>query len=105
MFRILATLIVGLLTVYISSCGTDEIEEEMPVNFVSATPPGGEIAANASINLTFDNTPTGVTSTIGNVTVVGKTVVIDGPFNPGDLDLTVTWVGGSKELKFHVAGL
>lgn len=107
MFRLLATLIVGLLAVYISSCDPDtaEIEEDVPVNFVSATPPGGDIAGNASITLTFDNEPTGVTSTAGNITVTGKTVVIDGPFNPGDLDFTVAWIGGSKALKFHVTGV
>ncbi len=107
MFRILAILIVGLLAVYISSCGPDtaEIEEDIPVNFVSATPPGGAIQVNGTVTLTFDNEPTGVTSTAGNITVVGKTVLIEGPFKPGDLDFTVTWIGGSKALKFHVTGV
>ena len=107
MFRILATLIVGLLAVYMSSCGPDtvEIEDDIPVNFVSATPPGGEIAGNGAITLTFDNEPTGVTSTAGNITVVGKTVLIEGPFKPGTLDLTVTWIGGSKQMNFYVTGV
>ena len=107
MFRLLAPLIVGLLAVYISSCDPDtaEIEEDIPVKFVSVTPPSGEIAGNGPITLTFDNTPTGVTSTAGNVTLVGKSVVIEGPFKPGDLKFTVAWVGGSRELNFHVTGV
>lgn len=107
MFRILVVLLVGLLAVYISGCGADEdeIEEEVPVNFVAATPPGGDIAANGSITLIFDNAPTDVTSTVGNITTAGKTAMITGPFKPGDLDLTVAWAGGSVTLHFHVAGL
>ena len=107
MFRILAKLIVGLLAIYVSSCGPDviEIEKDIPVNFVAATPPGGEIAQNATIMLAFDGVPSEVTSTSGNVTVAGKTVVIEGPFKSGNLKFTVAWVGGSRELNFHVTGV
>ena len=31
-----------------------------PVGFVSASPPGGDIAPNAELTLTFDNSPTDV---------------------------------------------
>ena len=104
MFRVFITVILILLSIHIVGCGADD-EEDVPVTFVSATPPGGEIAENATIALTFDNTPTGVTSTVGNVTVFGKNVVIEGPFKPGDLKFTVAWVGGSRDLNFHVTGV
>lgn len=104
MFSVFIIVISILLATHIVGCGADD-EEDVPVNFVSVTPPGGEIAENANITLTFDNTPAGVTSTAGNVTVVGKSVVIEGPFKSGDLKFTVAWVGGSRELNFHVTGL
>ena len=103
-FRILAILISILLAIHIVGCGADDAED-VPVNFVSVTPPGGEIGGNATITLTFDNIPTGVTSTAGNVTVVGKSVVIEGPFKSGDLKFTVAWVGGSRDLTFYVTGV
>ena len=109
MLKILSIFIVLLILVHIIGCGADEDEaeviENIPVNMVSVTPPGGEIVGNATITLTFDNIPAGVTSTIGNATISGKTVQITGPFKPGNLDFTVTWVGGSRELNFHVTGL
>ena len=42
------------------SCGGEEdivVDEPVPVNFVRATPSGGEIAVNGTITVTFDNTP------------------------------------------------
>ena len=107
MFRVLVTLVVSLLAVYVVGCGTDEgeIDEDGTVGFRHVNPPGGTISANAKITLTFDGEPRDVKSTAGNVTILGKTVVIEGPFIPGDLNFTVTWMGGSVTLKFDVAGL
>lgn len=71
MFRVLTTLIASLLAVYIGGCGPDEaeieIQEDVPVNFVSVIPPSGTtIAANATLTLVFDNNPTDVKSSVGN---------------------------------------
>ena len=103
LFRILGLLLIGLLTVSMSTgCGGDsDSEVETPrANFVSATPPGGAIAVNATISITFDNTPTDVTVSVGSVTVVGKTAVVSGPFLPGPLALTITWADGTRTFNY-----
>ena len=105
--RYLALLLTGLLAVsMLAGCGGDDdtvTDEPVPANFVSATPPpGGEIAANGTITVTFDNPPTDVTVSAGNVTVARKTATIWGPFTPGPLALTITWADGIQELKYIV---
>ena len=89
LFRTFALLLTGLLAIsMLTGCGGDDDTEAEPIpaNFVSATPPpGGEIAANGSIIVTFDNPPTDVTVSAGTVTVAGKTATITGPFTPGPL--------------------
>ena len=76
--------------------------EPPPANFVSAIPPGGAIAANGTITVTFDNAPTDVTVSAGTVTVVGKTAIVSGPFTPGPLALTVGWADGAQALNYTV---
>lgn len=97
-------LLTGLLAVSIlAGCGgDDDIDEPISVNFFSATPPGGEIAANGTITVTFDNTPVDVTVTAGTVTVTGKTATIAGPFTPGPLELTIRWTDGIQTLNYTV---
>ena len=94
LFRSFVLLLVGLLAVSIlAGCGADDdivTDEPVPANFVSASPPGGDIAANGSITVTFDNAPTNVEASAGTVTVAGKTATITGPFNPGPLALPIT---------------
>ena len=93
----------GELETKVSSISVNtEKEEAAPANFVSATPPGGEIAANGSITVTFDNAPADVTVSVGTVTVAGKTATIAGPFTPGPLALTVTWADGIQALNYTV---
>lgn len=94
----------GVLTVsMIAGCGDiDDTDEPVPVNFVSATPTGGAIAANATIIVTFDNKPVDLTISRGTVTVTGKTATITGPFTPGPLALTLTWADGTQRLIFTV---
>ena len=100
--------VVSLLAISIlASCGGDTIVEEAspPANFVSAAPPSGtEIAANASITLTFDNTPVDVTASAGAAVPSGKTVTVKGPFARGPLNLTVTWADGTQTLIYMVTG-
>ena len=98
----------GVLTVsMLIGCGSaDDIitDEPVPASFFSATPPGGEIAANGTITVTFDNTPANVTVSAGTVTVTGKTATIAGPFIPGPLALTITWTDGTQALNYTVKG-
>ena len=106
-FRTLALLLAGLLAVsMLAGCGGDDggdTEEAAPANFVSAAPPSGsEIAANASIPLTFDNAPADVTVSAGAAAPAGKTVTVNGPFTPGPLSLTVTWADGTQTLTYTV---
>ena len=106
LFRTLTLLLAGLFAVsMIVGCGESEDAEEeaAPANFVSAAPPSGsEIAANASITLTFDNAPADVTASAGVATAAGKTVTVAGPFTPGPLSLTVTWADGTQTLTYTV---
>jgi len=94
--------VVSLGTFVFVGCGSDEdtLEERVPVSFVSATPPGGAIAANGTITVTFDGEPEDVTVSAGTVTVAGKTATIAGPFVPGPLALTITWKDGTQTLNY-----
>ena len=105
LFRTFAFLLAGLFALsLIVGCGGDSETEEdaAPANFVSATPPGGDIAANGSITVTFDNAPADVTVSAGTVTVAGKSATITGPFTPGALALTITWADGTQALTYNV---
>ena len=84
--------------------GEDEEIEIPPANFVSASPPGGEIAVNGTITVTFDNAPVDVRVSVGTVTVAGKTATIAGPFTPGSLALTITWADGTQALNYTATG-
>ena len=105
LFRTFAFLLAGLFALsLIVGCGGDSETEEdaAPAAFVSATPPGGDIAANGSITVTFDNAPADVTVSAGTVTVAGKSATITGPFTPGALALTITWADGTQALTYNV---
>lgn len=108
LFRTPASLLVGLLVfLLIIGCGNGEDEEIIipSATFVRATPPGGRIAVNATITVTFDNPPSDVTVSVGTVTVAGKTATIAGPFTPGPLALTLTWADGTQALNYTVTDL
>ena len=90
-----------------ASCGGDGDEviyDPVWAKFVSATPaePGGEVAANGTITVTFDKPPIDVKVSAGTVTVTGKTATIIGPFTPGPLGLTINWAGGTRTLSYTV---
>ncbi|RKU19833.1 hypothetical protein C6500_09930 [Candidatus Poribacteria bacterium] len=104
LLRVFVLLLAGMLTVsMLAGCGDiDDTEEPVPVNFVSATPLGSEIAPNEWITVTFDNPPTDVRVSVGTVTVAGKTATITGPFTAGPLALTITWADGIQVLNFTV---
>ena len=106
LFRTFAFLLAGLfalsLMVGCGGDGDDNGDDPAPANFVSATPPGGDIAANGSITVTFDNAPKDVTVSAGTVAVAGKSATITGPFPPGALALTITWADGTQALTYNV---
>ena len=106
LFKSFELLLVGVLTVsMLAGCGDiDDTDEPVPVNFVSATPPGGEISPLGTITVSFDNTPVDLTVSRGTVVVTGKTAFISGPFTPGPLPLTLTWADGTQVLNFIVSG-
>ena len=94
-----------LLCLCAIGCGRDDgipIYDDFEANFVSATPPGGEIPVNATITVTFDDLPFDVKVSAGAVTVAGKTATITGPFTPGPLVLALTWHAGAKTLAYRV---
>ena len=108
LFRVLTILVTSMLIAYITSCGDDdveiEIQEDVVANFVSVIPPSGDtIASNTTLTLAFDNTPIDFKSSIGNVTVAGKTVSIKGPFKSDHLEITITWADGTIQLFYTVS--
>ena len=106
LFRGFVLLLAGVFAVsMLIGCGSgDDIVTDEPVsaNFVSATPAGGEIAANGTITVTFDNPPLDVKVSAGTVTVVGKIATITGPFALGPLGLTINWADGTRTLNYTV---
>lgn len=74
-----------------------------PATFVSAIPVADtQLETNDTITLTFDNIPEGVMVSTGVATVANKTVKIAGPFDPGELALTITWRDGTQMLTYTV---
>jgi F0F1-type ATP synthase epsilon subunit len=73
------------------------------VAFVSVDPENGaEITTNHTITLTFDNLPEDVTVSEGVAIVSEETVTITGPFTPGTLEVTITWIDGSQNLNYTI---
>ncbi len=74
-----------------------------PVAFVSANPVSeSQLEVKGSITLTFDNPPEDVEVSTGIVTTTDETLTIAGPFDPGNLTLTIKWNGGSQTLTYTV---
>ena len=74
--------------------------------FTSADPESSEvITTEDSITLTFDNPPQDVTVSAGTATTDENTVTIEGPFTPGELELTITWADGNLTLSYTVIEL
>ena len=96
------------MAVHIIGCESFNEEKELPiVVFVSAIPPDGEIPANGTIRLNFDNSPEDITvqasnGKVGKTIISGKTITINGPFTQGELALTITWADGEQTLNYTV---
>ena len=107
LFRNFILLLAGLLAVsMLAGCGGDDddpvTDKPVPVNFVSASPSGGQIATNGTITITFDNAPSDVRASTGTIKITGKTAAITGPFTLGALTLTITWTDGIQALNYKV---
>ena len=108
LFRTFALVLAALFALsLIVGCGggDDEEEEVAAAEFSSAAPASGsEIAANATITLTFSSDPGEVTVAGATVTGGGKTRQVAGPFAEGALTLAVSWTNGdgSTSLSYTV---
>ena len=108
LFRTFALVLAALFALsLIVGCGGGDEDDGEPAaaEFSSAAPAGGaEIAANATITLTFSSDPGEVTSSAGTVAGSGKTRTITGPFTEGALTLSITWTNGdgSTSLSYTV---
>ncbi|MYB94417.1 hypothetical protein F4054_15340 [Candidatus Poribacteria bacterium] len=108
LFRTFALVLAALfaLSLIVGCGGGDEEEEEAAAaEFSSAAPASGsEIAANATITLTFSSDPGEVTVAGATVTGGGKTRQVAGPFTEGALTLAVSWTNGdgSTSLSYTV---
>ena len=73
------------------------------VAFVSVAPESGaEITTNDTITLIFDHPPENVTVSEGVAIVADETVTITGPFTPGTLEMTITWIDGSQTFNYTI---
>ncbi len=80
--------------------GTSELSE---VFIVSVSPaPGGELARNGSVTITFNDDPGDVKASAGTVTGSGKTRKILGPFALGALTLTIEWQNGGSHILTYI---
>ena len=108
LFRTFALVLAALFALsLIVGCGGDDPDEEevAAAEFSSAAPASGsEIAANATITLTFSSDPGEVTVAGATVTGGGKTRQVAGPFAEGALTLAVSWTNGdgSTSLNYTV---
>ena len=108
LFRTFALVLAALFALsLIVGCGggEDDTEEVAAAEFSSAAPASGsEIAANATITLTFSSDPGEVTVAGATVTGGGKTRQVAGPFAEGALTLAVSWTNGdgSTSLSYTV---
>ena len=100
----------GLLLVSLYSCNRDDEEriivEESSPEFRSAQPSiGTTIRPYTDITIYFNNgKPDGLTVSEGTFTSTQDSITVSGPFDPGNLELRVTWEGGSQTLKYVVNG-
>ena len=88
--------------------GTETLDYAIrtPAAFVSANPAANaKLTVDDTITLIFDNPPEDVTVSTGVATVTDKTVEIMGPFDPGALALTITWVDGTQTLNYSIRPL
>ena len=108
LFRTFALVFAALFALsLVVGCGGGDDEDDAAAAdaaFSSAAPASGDLAANGSITVTFDNDPGDVTASAGTVSGAGKTRTIAGPFTPGALSLTITWTNGdgSHTLTYNV---
>ena len=107
-FRTLAIVMAALLAISLVGCGGDDEPVTPDAAFVSASPADGDLAANGSISITFDNNPGDVSVTGGGTaTTSGKTRTISPPaagYPTGALTITVTWTNGdgSHDLTYNI---
>ena len=97
LLRTLALVMSALLVVFMVGCGGDDEDpdEVVEANFVSSNPAdGGELAANASLTLTFSAAPMNVTVNGKAATVAGKTATLAGPHTPGQTAFAIAWDNG-----------
>ena len=102
-FSVSVLVIIGLVSVSMVGCDSDEVKPN-PVNFIAADPPSGStIHPDTTITVTFDDAPGKVIVNPGRATISGRrTVEISGPFTVGALTITVSWGGASRMLNYTV---
>ena len=103
------SVLIGVLTLTILGCDIDteeEVRELDPVQFVSANPPSGStLLSNATVTVSFNGVPKDLIVPQGVVSrsiQTAKTVTISGPFNVGELRLTMKWKDGAHTLVYTV---
>ena len=93
---------ISVATVFFSGmegCGKDET----PVAFIEAVPEDGStIQPDETITAIFDGEPIALSVPGTDFSVTGSTVTIVGPFDPGELNLILTWTGGATALTYTV---
>ncbi len=95
---LISMLNVSLIAILMVGCGEDD-----PIEIQSVNPPDrSSILTDATITISFNNSPDNLTVSQGEVNRSGNTVTISGPFNLGELELELTWEGGNRQLSYTV---
>lgn len=111
LFRAFALMMaVMLVAVFVVGCGDDDDDDttETPATVTATTPAdGGQIAANGTLTITFDNPPGDVTVNGSPATVTGKTATwtATGLTAGQSASIAIAWTiagGGSKTITLNV---
>ena len=100
--RIVMTLVVSLLAVYIIGCYVEDNGYRVPRDVQVSPLSGSTIETDTIISVTSDTAFNEVKVSAGSVIVEGRTLKIVGPFIPGALSLTIVWEDGQETFDYTV---
>jgi hypothetical protein len=99
-FPTLAVLMAMMLVIWMIGCGDDEEEVEPSAVTETIPPAGGELAANGTLTIKFDNAPEAGSVTVNGTPATGSGVTYTWAgtgLTPGPATLTIAWNNSDGE--------